>query len=813
MFSLIKRPIIDGIPIIIWALLNLTINNVHGFNFECSLQNSEHFILGSGVTCFAQNVVVTDPSQTVTTINDQTAESFRALNIKSISTVAQTINFIPSGLEKFFPNLEGLRLSTSKLKAIDRCDLEPFKGLRSLDLQQNQLEFLFDDLFEYNPELEFINLGANKLQLIGSRVLEHLPKLREVYLGASNGCSDMNAVNPSQLLLLNDLLKTNCKSIREFQRKTCVSNFVHVTTPETPDGYIPTSTGNPADIYETPPPYVPTSTMSYIDEMTLEIENLKSQLSAMQAKCKLETDELNVKIQELQAKPVDEKSLASQLSSLKTKQQSCDGNLDAVLSNLARSNDDIFKSSESLVVDLSCKTDVKDQCTVIDLKIKFSDAVIGIIKDKNGKPMDVANIKALAILGQQTLFLPTNLAKLFPLLKTLTATDSGLFAIDSATLRGLENLTSLILKSNKLMKIAADALKGMKNLIKLDMSFNKITVLPDSVFNDLANLLDLILNDNLLNVISSKLLEGLLNLKNLQLQNNKLKSISPSLFMKLAKLTIADLTNNVCISMAHPKQTKLLIEKAILDRCIEPVEIICDLNTDVIQLDYRGTVDGFKCNVQNLTVESLNTKIANVKSSFVTEVTFAQVNGFVARNQDIKFLPLDLAGSFVNLLKLVVEHSRLISIQKQDLRNLTQLQLLSLSSNNLTSIGEGAFDDVIKLEYLNLAENQITTLPSKIFAKLVQLKFLFLSDNRLAHLSADILPRKNSIEELWVRNNKLNMIQTKIFRYLRAAKWLDFIGNECVNMLFNAGNVVEGIILAQLVAEVDFSCSWDETCR
>lgn len=76
---------------------------------------------------------------------------------------------MPKGIGKFFPGISGLSISQSKLKVIDKDDLQPFDRLVVLYLGNNDLESLSSDLFDYNPLLRDLFV-YNKLKSIGSNI-------------------------------------------------------------------------------------------------------------------------------------------------------------------------------------------------------------------------------------------------------------------------------------------------------------------------------------------------------------------------------------------------------------------------------------------------------------------------------------------------------------------------------------------------------------------------------------------------------------------------------------------------------------------
>lgn len=74
----------------------------------------------------------------------------------------QTCEFLPRGFEKFFPNLEGLRVATCGLVSLAHWDLRVFPKLRNCEMFHNYLMMLESDFFKYNPQLEYLTFVLRK---------------------------------------------------------------------------------------------------------------------------------------------------------------------------------------------------------------------------------------------------------------------------------------------------------------------------------------------------------------------------------------------------------------------------------------------------------------------------------------------------------------------------------------------------------------------------------------------------------------------------------------------------------------------------
>lgn len=120
---------------------------------------------------------------------------------------------MPKEIEKFFPDLEAIKIIMSNLKSIKKADLKPFSKLKELCLGKNDLETLDSDLFEFNRELRFVSFYQNKLKFIGEDILKPLKKLEDARF-MYNCCISQEALKSSDIPELVDSLTKQCSSTR-----------------------------------------------------------------------------------------------------------------------------------------------------------------------------------------------------------------------------------------------------------------------------------------------------------------------------------------------------------------------------------------------------------------------------------------------------------------------------------------------------------------------------------------------------------------------------------------------------------------------
>lgn len=140
--------------------------------------------------------------------------------------------------------------------------------------------------------------------------------------------------------------------------------------------------------------------------------------------------------------------------------------------------------------------------TELEMSIESPESKVTKVVDANGNVMEPTQAE-LVIDQQSALFLPVNLGQIFPTIKKLAVTFSGLYELDTRTFIGMQALVTLNLTGNKLVEISEDALAELSILKELDLSHNNIEVIHKNVFEENVELDTLRLNHNKLAGISS----------------------------------------------------------------------------------------------------------------------------------------------------------------------------------------------------------------------------------------------------------------------------------------------------------------------
>lgn len=160
--------------------------------------------------CDTNSLDVKNRNESVTSVSGLLSGVVDYDNIKIFKVEASPLlEFFPSGLEKFFPNLEKLVIRQTGLRELSQDDLKNFPKLKSLDVSENQLEKLNGSTFQFNEKIEELNLSGNKLTSLGSDFLKHLKNVTKIDM-SGNSCINQTASDELEMKRLRIKLAENC---------------------------------------------------------------------------------------------------------------------------------------------------------------------------------------------------------------------------------------------------------------------------------------------------------------------------------------------------------------------------------------------------------------------------------------------------------------------------------------------------------------------------------------------------------------------------------------------------------------------------
>lgn len=169
----------------------------------------------------------------------------------------------------------------------------------------------------------------------------------------------------------------------------------------------------------------------------------------------------------------------------------------------------------------------------------------------------------------------------------------------------------------------------------------------------------------------------------------------------------------------------LLIIISLLNN-VNSVDIHCQFIYD----DYYSLSSQYTCIAQNsLIITNKKTRIEGINGNHKYSETNDEVKGLSIQQKIIKYMPLNLAEYFMNVIAIRIKESKLKEIHQSDLKPFTLLQYLNLDSNNIEILEDGLFEFNPLLEVIWLEKNKIRSVGETTFSNLNKLNDLDLNKN------------------------------------------------------------------------------------
>lgn len=331
----------------------------------------------------------------------------------------------------------------------------------------------------------------------------------------------------------------------------------------------------------------------------------------------------------------------------------------------------------------------------------------------------------------------------------------------------LDSMQLMNLRRNRLTAINADAINQMDKLLAVALDSNSFEgKLPD--FN-LPNLLGITLSDNAFSGEIPNSMAGLSRLEMLALDNNNLTG-SLDVLQNMTHLTHVYLDNNNWdheinddFFVGHENITQFDISNCSIRGFVPghfftdfPKLEVLDLSRNLLEGDLPGPDITSTMNATKLQYLSLHSNnitgqipqgISNLKSLKHLDLSVNQMFGYIVNE----------LGELKSLEYLFLAHNDFFPGRFPEcIRNLTNLEELSLKNNNLMDEIPEWIEELTRLELLDLGENDLNSEIPDSMGKLTNLWILILNANNLQGTIPASFHQLKKLEILLVDDNSLN---------------------------------------------------------
>lgn len=323
--------------------------------------------------------------------------------------------------------------------------------------------------------------------------------------------------------------------------------------------------------------------------------------------------------------------------------------------------------------------------------------------------------------------------------------SSDLQYLFSHTLAESGQLTKLVFLNNALRSVHAQAFEHLAELRELEISGNpELDSLFPGTFGSLGNLTRLSLNYNALESLAPGMFDALSQLHTLQMRGNAISSLPPLLFQNLRSLLVLDVSLNRLQGLSGETFSGLGGLEVLKINNNQLGNLTADAFLNVSQLTELHLEGNQVSELPDGVFALPELEVLNLRGNLLT--TFSdRAFGFNASN----LRELNLRG---NKLRELGSLGRLPSVSE-----------LILSANQLSRLQEDTFRNMTVLEYLDLSENQLRSLPGAVFIGLLGMKTIRLHQNHLTELDPRTFEDQAFIQQLHLSDNQLETLPPGLF--------------------------------------------------
>ncbi|XP_037047386.1 uncharacterized protein LOC119082112 isoform X2 [Bradysia coprophila] len=183
----------------------LLVSKCHGIALDCVFRSHSFSVIGSRYACDAR--VLFDANENVTTVYGLHEAGKGHEDVHGIVIQSQSLEFVPTNIESFFPNVIAISLGDNHITSIQNRHLAPFPNLEYLWLAGNNFTLVDGSLFSGLNSMRLISFNSNSIRHVGHDL--NLPLNGDVRFSA-NSCISETAATPDAVAALKLNLLRNC---------------------------------------------------------------------------------------------------------------------------------------------------------------------------------------------------------------------------------------------------------------------------------------------------------------------------------------------------------------------------------------------------------------------------------------------------------------------------------------------------------------------------------------------------------------------------------------------------------------------------
>lgn len=189
---------------------------------------------------------------------------------------------------------------------------------------------------------------------------------------------------------------------------------------------------------------------------------------------------------------------------------------------------------------------------------------------------------------------------------------------------------------------------------------------------------------------------------------------------------------------------------------------------------HRLVIRSAECHLTNNKVrpdDSSWDDFENIKN--VTRLTLSNTQGIA-----VPYIPTNALKILQTLHKLVIKYGNIEKIEAFAFANLSLIEEITLSDNQIKTLAVNAFADHRDLTTIGLDTNNIVEINRNVFVNLPSLEKLYLTNNQITTIHDKAFVHLQNLMELEIDRNRLFSLNSETFSGLNKLQRLDLSGNS-----------------------------------
>lgn len=358
-------------------------------------------------------------------------------------------------------------------------------------------------------------------------------------------------------------------------------------------------------------------------------------------------------------------------------------------------------------------------------------------------------------------------------------------------LQMFSNLNQLDLMSVSLKNFSKKSFDNCNSIVSIKLSYNKLQDIPDRTFSKCRVLKRLDLSFNMIFEMSDRSLDGLDNLEFLNLNSNPVKFASRALssLINLKTLYLQNFQLNTTTDfrvfqyLVNLETIDLSCVHSTFDQVKNLINLLRKLKEIILTFNYYSIVDFKFLSQFDLRVLRLD---SNILSS-IPPNTFENYTNLLVLSISLNYITSLSYETFVglhNLDQFYIGNNNIAVIPEITFDHFEELTIMDISYNEIQFLSPRHFQNLTKLKLLSIQNNRISFLQENLFMNFGNLVYLFLDRNNISSLSSSSFGLKENLTYLSVSSNLIKQIEENFFDNFPNLYYFDGTDNLCSNIYF-----------------------------